>query len=170
MPYPTTTDQLQQFLCASNWMSESIVDYARAADPLQQRLGELLSNGKRTRRGASGISVELSAEQKAAYKHAKELIDTSATLALPDDEATACVFTDPSDTGFAVVVIQVRDFDAKTVLTTQQQKFLTCLSGAFRGAQLNWTGIEKDAYLIVVACDKLCSMHVLFGYSATIVT
>lgn len=36
MPYPTTAGQLQQFICAANWMRESIVDYARAVEPLQQ--------------------------------------------------------------------------------------------------------------------------------------
>lgn len=35
MPYPTTAGQLQQFLCAANWMRESIVDYARTVEPLQ---------------------------------------------------------------------------------------------------------------------------------------
>ncbi|OWZ09958.1 hypothetical protein PHMEG_00017261 [Phytophthora megakarya] len=155
MPYPTTAGQLQQFLCASNWMRESIVDYARAVDPLQQRLDELLSNGKRTKRVASGISVELTTQEKAVFDSTKELLATSATLALPDDKATTCVFTDASDTGYAVVVTQVQDFEAKANVTTQQHKLLTCLSGTFRGAQLNWTVIEKEAYPIVVACDKL---------------
>ncbi|OWZ16599.1 hypothetical protein PHMEG_0009583 [Phytophthora megakarya] len=46
MPYPTTAAQLQQFVCVANWMRESIVDYARAVEPLQQRLDNVLRNGK----------------------------------------------------------------------------------------------------------------------------
>lgn len=34
MSYPTTAGQLQPFLCVSNWMRESIVDYARAVEPM----------------------------------------------------------------------------------------------------------------------------------------
>ncbi|OWZ03761.1 hypothetical protein PHMEG_00024452, partial [Phytophthora megakarya] len=63
--------------------------------------------------------------------------------------------TDASDTGFAVVVTQVRAFNAKTDVSTQQHKLLTCLSGTFRGAQLNWTVNVKGTYPIVVVCDKL---------------
>ncbi|OWZ17723.1 Retroelement [Phytophthora megakarya] len=52
MPYPTTAGELQQFLCAANWMRETIPDYARSVDPLQQRLDATLSKGKRTKRVA----------------------------------------------------------------------------------------------------------------------
>eukprot|EP00644_Phytophthora_capsici_P018101 jgi/Phyca11/113930/e_gw1.25.661.1 len=142
MPYPETAGQLQQFLCASNWMRESIVDYARVVDPLQRKLDQALRKGKRTKRVAEGISIALTEEERAAYDKAKALLATSATLGLPDDTATTCVFSDASDSGFAVVV-------------TQKHKLLTCLSGTFRGSQLNWTVIEKEAYPIVVACDKL---------------
>ncbi|GMG18098.1 unnamed protein product [Phytophthora fragariaefolia] len=93
--------------------------------------------------------------EKAAYDQTKRLLATSATLALPDDTATTCVFSDASDVGFAIVVTQMHGFDAKTDVTAQQHKVLTCVSGTFRGAQQNWTVIEKEAYPIVVACDKL---------------
>eukprot|EP00644_Phytophthora_capsici_P005411 jgi/Phyca11/96548/e_gw1.1.1876.1 len=35
MPYPSTAGELQQFLCATNWMRESLIDYARQVSPLQ---------------------------------------------------------------------------------------------------------------------------------------
>jgi hypothetical protein len=34
MPYPNTAGELQQVLCAINWMRESLVDYARQVSPL----------------------------------------------------------------------------------------------------------------------------------------
>eukprot|EP00644_Phytophthora_capsici_P017003 jgi/Phyca11/129344/e_gw1.83.90.1 len=130
MPYPTTAGQLQQFICAANWMRESIVDYARSADPPQKRLDEALKNSKRTKR-------------KAAYDHVKELLATAATLAIPDNAATICVFSDASDTGYSII------------LTQRSQHRSTSLSGTFHGSQLNWSVIEKKAYPIVMACEKL---------------
>eukprot|EP00644_Phytophthora_capsici_P002534 jgi/Phyca11/105382/e_gw1.11.663.1 len=88
MPYPTTAGELQQFLCAANWMRESLVDYARQVEPLQMRLDSALKNGKRTKRVAAGISVTLTEAERGAYDQVKELLATSATLALPDDAAT----------------------------------------------------------------------------------
>ncbi|POM73380.1 Hypothetical protein PHPALM_9779, partial [Phytophthora palmivora] len=38
MPPPTTAAELQQFLCASNWMRTGLVDYSRVARSLQERL------------------------------------------------------------------------------------------------------------------------------------
>ncbi|KAE8969159.1 hypothetical protein PF004_g26395 [Phytophthora fragariae] len=33
MPYPSTAGELQQFICAINWVRESLVDYARQPPP-----------------------------------------------------------------------------------------------------------------------------------------
>jgi hypothetical protein len=59
LPYPTNAGELQQFLCAANWMRESVVDFARAAKPLQEKLDLVLANAsRRTKRVASGIGIE----------------------------------------------------------------------------------------------------------------
>ncbi|KAJ8575672.1 hypothetical protein ON010_g3544 [Phytophthora cinnamomi] len=155
MLLPATAGQLQQFLCAANWMRESIADYARAVEPLQRRLDDTLRNSKSTKRVAAGISIELSGVEQDAYDHVKNLLATSATLSLPDDAATTCAFTDASDIGYSVILTQVKAFDPKVPITTQKHQLLTCLSGTFHGSQLNWTIIEKGAYPVVVTCDKL---------------
>ncbi|KAJ8526138.1 hypothetical protein ON010_g15041 [Phytophthora cinnamomi] len=152
MPYSTTAGQ---FLCAANTMRESIVDYARAVEPLQQRLDTALKSGKRTKRVTAGISVTLTDAERVTFDKVKDLLATSATLALPDDSATRVVCSDASDNGWSVIVTQVSDYDAKIPVTAQQHKLLTCLSGTFKGSQLNWTVIEMEAYPIVVACEKL---------------
>eukprot|EP00644_Phytophthora_capsici_P005172 jgi/Phyca11/96115/e_gw1.1.1847.1 len=138
MPYPTTAGELQQFVCAINWMRESIVDFARQVAPLQHRLDAALADTKRTKRVAAGIKIELTREECTAFDEVKEMLATSATLAFSNDSATTCLFTDASDVGWAVIV-------------TQQHKLLTCMSGTFTGSQLNWTVIEKEALPIVTA-------------------
>lgn len=42
LPYPKSAGKLQQFLCATNWMRESLVDYTRNVRPLQDVLNAAL--------------------------------------------------------------------------------------------------------------------------------
>ncbi|GMF55194.1 unnamed protein product [Phytophthora fragariaefolia] len=153
--------QTQVKWCASairvpiNWMRESIIDFDRQVEPLQRRLDAALASTKRTRRAAASIEIELTDDERRAFDDIKEALATAATLDFPDDSATTCLFTDASDVGYAVIVTQAADFDPKKPATEQQHRLIHCTSGTFTGSQCNWTVIEKEAYPIVVACDKL---------------
>ncbi|GMF48225.1 unnamed protein product [Phytophthora fragariaefolia] len=156
LPYPKTAGELQQFLCATNWMRDSLIDYARIARPLQDTLDAALSRAtKRTKRVASGIAVDLGVLEKTAYDEMKNLLLTSMTLAFPKEGATMCLLTDASDLGWSVLVTQVVMWQPTKEVHQQQHERLVCLSGSFTGSQCNWCIIEKEAYLIVCACEKL---------------
>ena len=155
MPLPSTAGELQQFICAANWMRETMVDFARTIAPLQRRLDKELDGSKRTKRVASGIKLELTSEEEEAYQSMKDLLASSATLAHTNDQATICLFTDASNAGWAVIVTQVQEWDPKAPVTEQRHQLLICMSGTFTGAQLNWSVIEKEAFPIVHACSKL---------------
>ncbi|KAE8960742.1 hypothetical protein PR001_g30281 [Phytophthora rubi] len=155
MPYPRTAAELQQFVCAANWMRESLDDFARQVAPLQQRLDLALSSTKRTRRAAASITLELDQNERRAFDTVKEMLATSATLDFPNDKTTTCLFTDASDVGWSLIITQVAEFDSKRPATEQQHRLIQCMSGTFSGSQLNWTVIEKEAFPIVMACDKL---------------
>ncbi|KAE9332811.1 hypothetical protein PR003_g14334 [Phytophthora rubi] len=60
MPYPKTAGELQQFVCAINWMRESIVAFARQVAPLQKCLDAALASTRRTRRAAAGMHSNVS--------------------------------------------------------------------------------------------------------------
>ncbi|KAE9281123.1 hypothetical protein PF008_g27966 [Phytophthora fragariae] len=107
MPYPSTAWELQQPICAINWMRESLVDYARQVSPLQRKLDTALASTRRTKRAAAGISIILNDDERAAFEQVKDMLASAATLAFPDDTATRCLFTDASDVGWAVIVTQV---------------------------------------------------------------
>ncbi|KAJ8514620.1 hypothetical protein ON010_g18655 [Phytophthora cinnamomi] len=94
-------------------MRESIVDYDRAVEPLQQRLDTVFKSGKRSKRVAAGISVTLTDAERVTFDKVKDLLATSATLALPDDSATTVVCSDASNNGWSVIVTQVSDYHAK---------------------------------------------------------
>jgi hypothetical protein len=74
MPLPVTAAELQQFLCASNWMREGLIDYARVARPLQERLDIALEGTRRTKRAAAGIKITLSNAEKASFDAVKDLL------------------------------------------------------------------------------------------------
>ncbi|OWZ08102.1 hypothetical protein PHMEG_00019407 [Phytophthora megakarya] len=136
-------------------MRESLIDYARTIAPLQALFDKSLKSGKRTKRAAAGISIQLSAAERSAFQSVKELLARSATLAFPDDNAATCLFTDASDYGWAVIITQVQNWQATTDVTEQQHELLTCLSSTFTGSQCNWSVIEKEAFPIITACEKL---------------
>jgi hypothetical protein len=173
MPYPNTAGELQQFLCAINWMREILMDYARQVSPLQHRLDEALAKTRRTKRVTAGISIELSTDEKAAYDIVKDMLASAATLAFPDDSATTCLLTDTSYIGWALIVTQVLNYDVKVPVQDQQHQLLECMSGTFTGSQLNWTVIEKEAFRSpsrVINWITCCSGRRVSGCSATIAT
>lgn len=152
---PRNAGELQQFICASNWMRESIPDFARAIQPLQDRLAIALNGTKKTKRTANGIVLSLDAIELDCFQTMKQKLAKSLLLAHPASEATMCLFTDASDMGWAIVLTQVHKWCPDTSINEQQHQFLACLSGLFRGPEMNWSVTENEAFPIVQACTKL---------------
>jgi hypothetical protein len=155
MSLPRTAGGLMQFLCACNWLRDSIPDYARTAAALQAKLEASISGRKRTKRVASGISLDWTLADTDAFAKLKTTIASSVKRSFPDADATMCLFTDASDSGWSVVVSQVRSWDNALLAHEQQHEMLACQSGTFTGPQVNWSIIDKEAYPIVHACVRL---------------
>lgn len=79
----------------------------------------------------------------------------SMKLAFPSAQASMCLLTDASNEGFAIVVTQVREWREGLPVQGQHHELLFCASGTFTGAQQHWSVIEKEAYPIVTACERL---------------
>ncbi|OWZ03680.1 LOW QUALITY PROTEIN: hypothetical protein PHMEG_00024542 [Phytophthora megakarya] len=112
MPYPTTAANLQQFLCAANWLRGSIVGYAEAVKPLQEGLDDALRNKRKSKRAAAAIQVTLSDETRAAFDRVRDLLATSTTLHHPSPDGDMVLVTDASDKGWSIVVTQVEKWDS----------------------------------------------------------
>eukprot|EP00644_Phytophthora_capsici_P017848 jgi/Phyca11/126311/e_gw1.62.258.1 len=138
MPLPPTGAALQHFLCALNWLRDSMVDYARITTPLQEKLEEVMRMGGRRKAQLTGASLEWNSAEVGAFRETLAMIERSNKLVLPDKAATVCMFTDASLTGHALVLTQV-----------------LCRGGFFKGAQRNWSIVEKEGYPIVKACAEL---------------
>ncbi|GMF53617.1 unnamed protein product [Phytophthora fragariaefolia] len=156
MPYPTNAGELQQFICSTNWIRDSIVDCARLARPLQDTLDKAMAQtSRRTKRAAAGIPIALTEKECAAYDSVKQALADAATLAFPKPDAEMVSLTDASDIGWSVIVTQVPSWKSDADIQDQQHELLICLGGTFTGAQKNWSVIEKEAYSIIMAYDKL---------------
>lgn len=156
LPYPSTAGELQQFICSTNWMRTSIIDYGRLVRPLQEKFDSVMAHtSKRTKRVASGIPIMLSAAELEAFDKLKDALAGSAMLASPKMEAETILVTDASDVGWSVIVTQVIDWKAQIPIHEQEHELLVCMGGTFTVAQRNWSVIEKEAYPIITACDKL---------------
>ncbi|KAJ0397605.1 hypothetical protein ATCC90586_008182 [Pythium insidiosum] len=104
----TGEGELQQFICSSNWMRNSIVDYARLVRPLQEKFDTAMQHARRrTKRIAKGIPITLTSAEQEAFSLMKDAIANSSVLAFPDPSADMCLLTDASDEGWAVIVTQV---------------------------------------------------------------
>jgi transposase InsO family protein len=155
MPPPPTAAGLQHFLCASNWMRDSIVDYARGVAPLQRKLENVMAIRGRRKAQLSGVQLVWSTEERAYFADAVKLLATAAKLSFPDADARVCLFTDASASGWATVVTQVVEWDSTKAVAQQQHQLTVCTGGLFTKSQANWSVIEKEAYPIVVASSEL---------------
>ena len=101
MKHPKLASELQQFLCVTNWMRNSIPDYAKRIAPLHQLLEECCKKtGKRTKQALRKFNLTNSwvTIHDAAFDDIKTQLAVSVKLAHPKSDHQLCLFTDASDT------------------------------------------------------------------------
>jgi hypothetical protein len=153
MPLPPTAAALQGFLCAINWLRESMVDYARLAGPLQEKLEKVMAARGRRKTQLAGVDLPWSKDEEAAFKVVLSMLATSTKTYFAGPSADVCLFTDASNVGWAVVLTQVKDWQPEQPVVEQLHKLLVCRACLFKGAEANWSVIE--AYSVVRACSDL---------------
>ena len=110
MRTPTMANKFQQFVCATNWMRNSIPSYSELIAPLRQLLEEYYTRtGKRTKRALRNLSLSNSwgTQHDSAFADIKSQLAASVKLAHPNSDHSMCLFTDASDTHWAAVLTQV---------------------------------------------------------------
>ena len=155
LPPPTNAAELQQFVCATGWMRESLVDYARIVAPLQDRLDAALAGRRRTKASAAHVPVQLNDREMQSFDAVKELLSHSVKMAFPEPDKQMCLLADASDYGWGLIVTQVTDWQQNVPIQNQKHQLLASMGGLFRGSQLQWTVLEKEMYPLARACDRL---------------
>eukprot|EP00644_Phytophthora_capsici_P003049 jgi/Phyca11/103133/e_gw1.7.1096.1 len=155
IPEPQTAAELQQFICAAGWMRNSLIDFARVAAPLQNRLQAALEGTKRTKNEAVRIAINLTDVERTSFAQVKHLLANSATLTTPDDSDELILMTDASDCGWSIILTIVSDWNPSVNITEQHHQLVQCLSGTFKGSSLHWSVSEKEAFPIIKAATDL---------------
>lgn len=159
MQPPQKGDELQQFLCAANWMRSVIPSFSSLVEPLQSALEEVyaLAN-KRTKQAAAGVLISNTSWNTAhekAFQDVKRAIQHAVTLSHPDPEKILCLFTDASDTHWSGVLTQIPACDQDEPFQEQHHEPLSFLSGSFKGSRARWSTPEKEAFAIVESVSRL---------------
>jgi RNase H-like domain found in reverse transcriptase/Integrase zinc binding domain len=170
LPVPTTGADLQQYICALNWMRASLPGYNALVHPLSQLMEKVYAaaGGKRTKQGAAKVllkDIGWRSEHETCLEKTKGALDRVVELAHPDPERRICVFADASENHWGAVITQVPLEQLKAPLEIQEHQPLMFLSGTISGAAQRWAIVEKEAYAIVetlVRADYL--LHPVAGF------
>ena len=158
MQVPTTGAELQQLLCASNWMRSAIPQYTTIVQPLQDLMEHVYTTaGGRTKNAVSKVALrgDWSSSHEDSFAKLQQALIHAVTLAHPDPTKLLCLFTDASDRQWSSVLTQVPAIDADELFGEQHHEPLSFLSGSFTGSAFRWSTAEKEAYAIVASVYRL---------------
>ena len=133
MPVPKNAKQVKQFL--------GLVGYYRKFVPRFADISRVLT--KLTRKDEE---FKWTPECDKCFHMLKDYLQEALILRYPDPAASYTLFTDASKYAYAGVLTQRQDDTNHPV---------TYVSGLFRGSQLNWVALTKDAYAIYMSVKKL---------------
>ena len=133
MPTPKNAKQVKQFL--------GLVGYYRKFVPRFADISRILT--KLTRKNEE---FKWTTECEKCFQLLKEYLQEAPILRYPDPAASYTLYTDASKYAYAGVLTQtVEDTDHPVAY----------VSGLFRGSQLNWAALTKEAYAIYMSVKKL---------------
>ena len=140
MKTPVKASELQQFICAVNWMRTAIPEYNKEIAPLQNLLESVCSStGKRTKRALSSVDISAKWElvHKESFEKIKKYIGNETSLSFPKDGYSICLFTDASDFHWSAVLVQTPSKHMDEPIDERTYQPLGFLSGSFKGSALN---------------------------------
>ena len=141
MPPPTTPKEVRQFLGLVGYYRKFVPKFADIARPL-------------TNLTKLDVPYEWTNRCQEAFEFLKQMLLKEPILKYPDPSKPYTLFTDASKFAWACVLTQEyeHEFDGK------KRKILhpiTYMSGLFKGSQINWATLTKEAYAIYVSVKKL---------------
>ena len=141
MPPPTTPKEIRQFLGLVGYYRKFVPKFADIARPL-------------TNLTKLDVPYEWTNRCQETFEFLKQMLLKEPILKYPDPSKPYTLFTDASKFAWACVLTQEyeHEFDGK------KRKILhpiTYMSGLFKGSQINWATLTKEAYAIYVSVKKL---------------
>ena len=141
MPPPTTPKEVKQFLGLIGYYRKFVPRFANVAQPLTNltRLDQ---------------PFEWSDKCQTSFELLKEALIKEPILRFPDPNKPYTLYTDASKYAWSCVLTQqyTHDIDNKQIVVNHP---ITYVSGLFKGSQLNWVALTKEAYAIYMSIKKL---------------
>ena len=133
MPAPKTPKEVKQFL--------GLVGYYRKFVPRFADISRVLTHLTK-----KDVEFKWTVECENCFQILKGSLQEAPILRYPDPEASYTLYTDASKYAYAGVLTQNIDGTDHPI---------TYVSGLFRGSQLNWATLTKEAYAIYMSVKKL---------------
>ena len=128
MPAPTTPKEIKQFLGLVGYYRKFIPRFADVARPMTNLTKQ-----------------DVPFECQASFEMIKDALLTSPILKYPDPNKSYTLFTDASKHAWACVLTQEYEHE-KDNKTYKINHPITFASGLFKGSQLNWVALTKEAF------------------------
>ena len=141
MPAPATPKEVKQFL--------GLIGYYRKFIPRFADIARCLTNLTKLDQ-----VFEWTEQCEASFQFLKELLLKEPILRYPDPSKGYILYTDASKFAWACVLTQEYTHE----MEGKERKYhhpITYCSGLFKGSQLNWAALTKEAYAIYMSVKKL---------------
>lgn len=144
---PRDVKEVRSFLGMAGYYRQCIPHYAHEAEPL-------------TRLTQKKVKFEWGPEQQRAFETLRKLLTSDAVMAHPKTDKPYRLYTDACDYAIGAILVQTDNNGVERVVQY--------LSHQLAGAQRRWATIEKEAYAVVYAIEKL--RPYLYGSTFTVLT
>ena len=141
MPAPRNSKEVKQFLGLVGYYRKFVPHFAMHSRPL-------------TKLTCKDKVFKWTHKCRKAFNTLKESLCDQPILKYTDTKKGYTLYTDASKYGWAGMLTQTHntDVEGKTVTTDHP---IAYVSGLFRGSQLNWAALTKEAYAIYMSVKKL---------------
>ena len=137
MPVPNSTKEIKQFLGLTGYYRKFVPRFADISRPL-------------TTLTKKDVKFERTSACQKSFELLKEALCGEPVLKYADTSKPYTLYTDASKYGWAGVLTQphIMTIDGKSTTTDHPVAFV---SGLFRGSQLNWAALTKEAFAIYMS-------------------
>ena len=141
MPVPNSAKEIKQFLGLTGYYRKFVPRFADISRPL-------------TTLTKKDAKFEWTSACQKSFELLKEALCGEPVLKYADTSKPYTLYTDASKYGWAGVLTQphTMTIDGKSTTTDHPVAFI---SGLFRGSQLNWAALTKEAFAIYMSVKKL---------------
>ena len=141
MPVPNSVKEIKQFLGLTGYYRKFVPKFADISRPL-------------TTLTKKDTKFEWTSACQKSFELLKEALCGEPVLKYADTSKPYTLYTDASKYGWAGVLTQphTMTIDGKSTTTDHPVAFV---SGLFRGSQLNWAALTKEAFAIYMSVKKL---------------